>query len=322
MKKARLLGSVADSTLGAPPPRDLHSHARELECGGLLVFPKTPFAFPQADQNFLLNQKQSAGRHHKNIAYRPAEDRITGQADGAAADTERLRAIMRDYSRRATEFLANLLPAYATSWRLDFASFRPQQEKGRQVRQRARNDLLHIDSFPTRPTNGDLILRLFTNINPSEPRCWITSEPFEALVKKYAGSPGFPRLEPLSAESWRRVGRLLGRWAHSAGLPIVPRSPYDRFMLEFHHFLKENEEFQATCPKQHWNFPPGSTWIVLTDVVPHAALSGQFALEQTYLVARESLVLEDRCPASVLERLCGGKLTHPDFARGPSRSAA
>jgi hypothetical protein len=300
----------------------MNQHARQLEEGNILVFPKTPFEMPEEDRAFLLDCKQAAGSHHKNIAYRPMEDRVTGFAAQSPADTFRLNRALRDYSRRATEFLGGLLPGYAQGWRLDYASFRPQQEKGRQVRLRARNDLLHVDAFPTRPTNGDLILRLFTNINPVGPRCWTTSSPFPEAVASLSDEPGFPRARPLADTTFARWGRSAGRLARGVGVPLKHRSPYDQFMLAFHHFLKENANYQANCPKREWKFPPGATWIVFTDVTPHAALSGQFALEQTFIVPRASLALPERCPAAVLERLFGGRLTDPAYDRGPARRAA
>jgi hypothetical protein len=44
-------------------------------------------------------------------------------------------------------------------------------------------------------------------------------------------------------------------------------------------------------------------------MVTHAVLSGQFALEQTFLIARDSLVLPQMAPVAVLERLAGKELT-------------
>jgi hypothetical protein len=85
--------------------------------------------------------------------------------------------------------------------------------------------------------------------------------------------------------------------------PSLKRSPYDEFMMRFHNYLKENSEFQKTCPKQHWEFPPGSSWMVYTDMVSHAVLSGQFALEQTLIVSREIMVVPEKSPYGVLSRI-------------------
>jgi hypothetical protein len=257
-----------------------------------------------------LSQRQSGAGYHKNIAYRPTQDRLTGLAKGDRARKDRLREIMRLYSQRVTGFLSGLLPRYAEKWRLDFASFRPQEEQGRKLRFLARNDLLHIDAFPTRPTNGDRILRIFTNINPAAPRIWLTSETFEPLARRFAGSPGLPLPTGPEASRGSRVRRVLTRLARSCGVRSMARPPYDAFMLRFHDYLKENREFQEHCPKHRWEFPPGSTWILFTDMVSHAALAGQFALEQTFIVPRDALLLPQKAPVSVLESLCGTSLTN------------
>lgn len=284
-------------------------YCQKLEEGHILFCPDIPFALPEDERAFLLSQRQVGAGYHKNIAYRPSQDRVTGFVKRTKQEQERLREIMRAYSQRVTQFLAALLPPYASSWRLDYASFRPQEEQGRNLRLRSRNDLLHVDAFPTRPTHGDRILRVFTNINPTQPRRWITSDTTEVLVKRFAGSPELPLPRPLGKSPWQQVLRSLGKLARSVGLPVILRSPYDEFMLRFHHYLKENQKFQATGPKQTWEFPPNSTWIVFTDMVTHAVLSGQYALEQTFIVSRDALVLPEKAPVSVLERLVGAPLT-------------
>ena len=73
---------------------------------------------------------------------------------------------MRGYSQRAIAIMGSFLKKYADQWKIDFASFRPIEESGRQVSLHSRNDLLHFDSFPTRPSHGDRLLRIFTNIHP------------------------------------------------------------------------------------------------------------------------------------------------------------
>lgn len=284
-------------------------YCQQLEEGHILFFPRTPLALPEDECEFLLSQRQVSAEYHKNIAYRPHQDRVTGFVKRSEHEQERLRRIMRSYSQRTTELLTVLLPPYARSWRLDYASFRPQQEQGRNLRLRARNDLLHVDAFPTRPTYGDRILRVFTNLNPTQPRRWITAETADVLIERFAGAPGLPLPQPPGRSLWQRTHHSLRRLARAVGLPIVIRSPYDEFMLRLHHYLKENQEFQTTCPKQSWEFPPRSTWIVFTDMVAHAVVSGQYALEQTFIISRRALVVPDKAPINVLERLIGAPLT-------------
>jgi len=97
------------------------------------------------------------------------------------------------------------------------------------------------------------------------------------------------------------LGRALTHLASKIGLPVPDRSPYDEFMLYLHDWLKENNDFQTRSPKQELVFPPGSGWMVYTDGVPHAAMSGQYALEQTFIIPREALVTPQVAPCCVLE---------------------
>ena len=282
-------------TVADPSPAGEMDYCRALEQGRILLFVRPPFELPQAERALLLAQHQAPARYHKNIAYRPVQDRVTGFARGA--DTERLRDALRLYSRRATEFAAWLLPRYARGWRLDLASFRPEEEEGRALPPRSRNDLIHVDAFPTRPTRGDRILRLFTNVNPTEPRVWLSGGTFEEIAPRFA--------PPALVDRARRGGIAdrLRRLARAAGLKVAVRSPYDRFMLSFHHHLKESAAFQEAADKSRVEFPAGATWMVFTDMVSHAVRKGRYALEQTFVVARDSLVLPDKAPIAILERI-------------------
>jgi hypothetical protein len=305
-------------------------YCEQLEQGNILFFARIPFELPAEDRAFLLDQQQSDAAYHKNIAYRPGQARLSGFVKRTHGEEERLRTVMRSYSDRCTRHLSALLPRYAAEWKIDFASFRPQEEAGRQIRQRARNDLLHVDSFPTRPTNGDRILRFFSNINPSSPRVWLTGETFEELARRIRPL-GQVRQSPAIRDHGRsetleeaavflpqshrsvvdRVAHSLLGIARSAGLPLADASPYDKFMHRFHNYLKQNQSFQDGCPKRRWEFPSNSSWMVFTDMVSHAVLSGRFALEQTYIVSRRSLALPHKAPATVLEEIVGSPVTLP-----------
>jgi 3-deoxy-D-manno-oct-2-ulosonic acid (Kdo) hydroxylase len=279
-----------------------------LEQGNILFFPTTPFTIPEAHRSFLLNVRQPNTAHHKNISYKPSRSRVQAFARGTA-DGKGLSEIMESYSRAVVDWLQRFLLPYAGHWQVDFASFRSIEEQGRELPVSKRNDLLHIDAFPTRPSNGNRILRVFTNLNPSQPRVWLTSEPFEVWARQYGNSAGLLAIAAKTRSTPHLIGRRVARLASAAGIPIVDRPLYDRFMLTFHHYLKNNREFQEGSPKSKWEFPPGSTWLVFTDMVPHAVLSGRFALEQTFLVSRQALLRPDLAPYRVLERLAGVGLT-------------
>ncbi len=272
-----------------------------LESGGIIFFPESPFKFSDRDRDFLLSQKQKDADYHKNIAYRPNEDRVTGFEARNEADVERLRSIMANFHGQVQRFLQSFLAPYARGWKADFASYRPIEEQGRKMRLRARNDLLHVDSFATRPIYGDRILRTFINLNPEQMRVWNTSDNFEVLSQKFKGHVRRPK----SMSTLQKTPTAFHCLIKTLGLKSSSGSPYDSWMLDFHNFLKENSEFQQSCRKDRWEFPPNSSWIVFTDMVSHAVLSGQYAMEQTFIVSKDDLVCPEKAPINILRRSYG-----------------
>ena len=127
--------------------------------------------------------------------------------------------------------------------------------------------------------------------------------PFKMRGGKLNGGGSVPVPASMSMPPAKRALAAVG---FGALVPSLKRSPYDEFMMNFHNYLKENSGFQQKCPKQHWEFPPGSSWMVYTDMVSHAVLSGQFALEQTLIVAKDAMVVPEKSPYAVLSRLATG----------------
>jgi hypothetical protein len=277
-----------------------------LEQGDILFFADGGFEIPAAIRTALMGATQDARSFHKNIAYKPNRDEISGLADRREA--EAIREPMRQYSRCALDFMTRILPEYARAWKVDYASFRSIEERGRELPLTRRNDLLHVDAFPTRPVFGNLILRCFTNVNAHQSREWVTSEPFARLAGQQAQKAGLESFANAAGSTLHRLRRDATRKLSEAGVPVVDRSPYDAFMLHFHDWLKANEEYQRDCPKFRFELPPGSTWLVFTDMVPHAVLSGRLALEQTVIVARGSLKDPEQAPSAILERIAGRSL--------------
>src|SRR5207248_9905367 len=148
-------------------------------------------------------------------------------SDVCSSDLE-VRQIMRRYSAEVTRFLSEFLSPYAPHWTIDFASYRPLEEAGRDLPLHKKNDLLHVDAFPSRPTRGGRILRVFTNVNPTRNREWFVSDPFAQLAERYAVQAGIQQVAAT------RVGGQLKRLVRRLGLPVTDRSRYDRFMLRFH----------------------------------------------------------------------------------------
>lgn len=301
-----------NGALSSGDPAQLNSQLRrwcaQLEQGGVLYFPATPIPIPADDMQVLLGQQQTGSRMHKNIAYKPNRDELTGM-DAKSAPPEsvaRMRDIMRRYSESVRAFLAGFLAPYQQRWIMDYASYRPLEEQGRDLSLRKRNDLLHTDAFPTRPTHGWRILRFFHNIHPTRTRDWVVGEAFPKFVNQFTPAP-IPMPQPDGAAV--RAGKTLAR---ATGLgAIVPqwkRTPYDDFMMRLHNAMKENAAYQQSCAKEEIQFAPGSSWMVYTETVPHAVLAGQYALEQTFLVDPSAMVTPESAPLRILEKIAGARL--------------
>ncbi len=65
-----------------------------LEAGEILFFPKTPIEFAPGDLKFLLGQQQTDSSLHKNIAYKPVQDALSG----VDTKTGRMRRRPHDFS--------------------------------------------------------------------------------------------------------------------------------------------------------------------------------------------------------------------------------
>ena len=81
------------------------------------------------------------------------------------------------------------------------------------------------------------------------------------------------------------------------------RSAYDALMLQLHDRMKADLEYQTKAPQTAIDFPAGSTWIAFTDRVSHAAIAGQYQLEQTFLLPVDAMEQPERSPLRFLERM-------------------
>jgi hypothetical protein len=74
-------------------------------------------------------------------------------------------------------------------------------------------------------------------------------------------------------------------------------------MLRLHDDMKGDSEYQRTVPFTRVELAAGATWICFTDLVSHAALSGQHVLEQTFYGDIEHMARPERSPLKVLESM-------------------
>jgi hypothetical protein len=293
-------------------------YCEQLERGEILVIDGERFQVPESDRATLMKVAPASLRQ-KNISYSPSSGAIAGLG-GASTNGDFADAFAR-YSAHAIRFCAGLLAPYSITWRVELASFRPVEEHDRPLPMTERNDLLHIDAFPGRPTNGARILRFFTNIHPEQQRVWLTSDPIPGLAAREEVAATI-REAARAADS--PGSRALGKLMHAAarvGIALPDRSSYDRAMLRLHDTMKRDAEFQADCPKYRHEFAPGASWLVFTDTLPHAVLAGQFALEQSFFIACDSLVAPEVSPLAVVERLVGRTMTKHDRTPIGFRSA-
>jgi hypothetical protein len=86
------------------------------------------------------------------------------------------------------------------------------------------------------------------------------------------------------------------------------RSAYDHLMLKLHDRAKEDMTYQRECEQREVRFAPGTTWLCFSDQVMHAAMSGQYMLEQTIHLPVSALYDPQRAPLAILERLTGRAL--------------
>lgn len=261
-----------------------------LEGGRVLAFPSLSFALDAADQEPV----RAAGTDGsaKNVSLDPA----TGQCKGSSLsgdDQIRLAAMLERVAQSATQLILGLAPFYQPGLTRGRASFRPVEIAGRQSSWRQDDKRLHVDAFPTRPLRGQRILGVFANIDhDGVPRHWRVGPDFESYAEQFL--PNMPRPIPGQA-------KLL----HMLGLTKAMRSRYDEVMLFLHDAAKRDMAWQSRAVAADVDFPAGCAWAVFTDQVPHAALSGRNALEQTFYIDPHVLARPDTAPLAVLERLCG-----------------
>jgi len=286
-----MLESLPIDRWTGPHDADLKARAvSALERGAVLFFPRLPFLLSEPEKQFL-DARVSDGQA-KNISL----DHTSGKLQSTSLSGEKARdlaAMMERFGSQATRLVQELLP-YRNVERAR-TSFRPVQVKGRHYSKISDDRLLHIDAFPSRPMRGRRILRFFANVAPNSPRRWHVGQPFEDFARAF-----LPRVGPhLPGKSWlyEKLGITRGR-----------RSLYDELMLSLHDTGKLDENFQKNSPHQGIEFPPGSCWLVFTDQVLHAALGGEFALEQTFHLDIAEMEEPDRAPVRVLERLSGKTL--------------
>lgn len=285
---------VLDKELCSVTAADRSALIDALEAGHVLHLPAFAFELTADEQDILRPDLVDPKR--KNISFHADRNHLNGVADTAVEAT--VKALLERYHQAVLELIGELLPHYSDYLCNPVNSLRVHDVSEWQTKSSWRKDdrRIHVDAFPSRPMQGNRILRLFTNINPhGMPRRWRVGEPFPDLAERFLS-----RLKPYSP---------LSSWVQDA-LKITKgrRTHYDHLMLALHDTMKGDEEYQRQGRQWDLDFHPGSTWICYSDQLSHAAVSGQFMLEQTFLVPLEGMRHPERTPLKVLEQLTGQAL--------------
>jgi len=265
-----------------------------LESGKVLYLPRLRFDV-QPDERRFLSTAWSDGKS-KNIYLRGRERTLRG-AVGSSQDQSALSAMIERFGQQAQQLVSALFPHYVPHLQFGNTSFRPFEIEGRPPKSFRKDDTrLHPDAFPSNPTEGARLLRVFTNVNPEgRPRVWRVGEPFPDMAA---------RILPRARRQLPGEAVLL----HALHVTKKRRSEFDHFMLELHDRTKADLVYQRDMPQQRVEFPPGSTWIVFSDQVLHAVLSGAMMLEQTWMLPVTALRYPERAPLRVLESMVGRSL--------------
>ncbi len=207
-----------------------------------------------------------------------------------------LKNFLVRYAHTAETLTRRLFPAYAEALQVGRTSYRPVEIAGRPSSYRKDDTRLHVDAFPATPNHGRRILRIFTNINPhGKARVWRVGEPFPLVAKKFV--PSIPK-------------QFFGKAALLNALRITKsfRTEYDHMMLQIHDNMKANLSYQKSAAQEEVHFVPGNSWIVQTDQVSHAAMSGQYVLEQTFYLPVNAMADPGLSPLRTLEKMVGRAL--------------
>jgi len=276
-----------------------------LEAGKIIHFPECPIELPTNEELETLRVELPNQLTLKNISYHPEAGSVRG-LDPDSPVSKLVHETLTNHSNRVSDFLRVQIPNLFQHALVGTCSFRPMEEKGRSLKPHASNELIHIDAGAYGATNGDRILRFFVNVNPTQDRKWATRGTFPTLLERYASAAGINTINASSLKKGPlghlRTGAL--RTIDKLGFPVsraLDNSPYDRAMRKFHNYMKDTPSFQ-TDPEGRvdMSFKPFSAWMVLTDMVSHACLSGQHCLNYTALAKLEDCQHPELAPYNIL----------------------
>lgn len=258
-----------------------------LESGKVIYLPNLGFSL--TDQEKLRLDERVVEKGRKNISYRAN----VADVNGVANERDRLviKALLARHHQNTSKLINQLLPDYVSSMHSAVNSLRlhPVNQWTKSSSWRKDDRRLHVDAFPSRPIQGQRIIRVFTNIHPgTEARVWRIGDAFANIARHF-----LPQC---------KTYRHLNSWLqHKLHITKSRRTHYDHLMLGLHDAMKADSQYQREGRQLEVQFPPDSSWICFSDQTAHAAMSGQFMLEQTYLIPVTAMRYPEKSPLRVLE---------------------
>ncbi len=279
-----------------------------LENGGLVILLGSGFELTASERELVANTRHMVTgiddadiRDGKpTIIYEPwlgkIKKRHYAHARGRFSRTDIAPDVRRPLERMMARFgiwvgelIAELFPSYPPALAQDRITYRPHERSTLQP--------LHVDSSYGYPTEGRGMFRLFSNIDPSgRPRVWQVGEPFETFARRFVSAV------ELREPGW--IESLLGRLKIRRGR----RTLYDEVIAELRRLGKRDKAYQQAAPREIVQFPSGSSWLAITDLVPHGAVSGRHSLDQTFFLPASGMSNPHRSSLYILERLTGRQL--------------
>jgi hypothetical protein len=257
-----------------------------LESGHIVYLPQLPFILTSAEKELLT--PRILAEDSKNISFNAKTKQLKG-IDPLEQDTLCLKKLIKRFSAYSTQFLQHLFPTYAPYLINSRTNFRPLEVMDR------KKTVLHLDTFPSVPTQGKRILRIFSNVNPVRARVWEVGQSFQDVVNYFSAQLHPPVLGMRKLLFWLNLTQTY-------------RSLYDHYMLQLDHLMKKDTDYQVEVNKTTLIFQPATTWIALTDCVSHAPSAGQFVLEQVMYLLPEGMAYPELSPCHILQQSIGKNL--------------
>ena len=128
------LESATPGTIGA-----------SLELGNIVYFPRCPIPLASDADMDALRDSLPKQLKLKNVSFHPEAGHVRGIEKDASLYPLAER-VLKGHSDQVATFLADVMPELVAGGVTGTSSFRPIQEKGRNLKPHASNELIHIDA--------------------------------------------------------------------------------------------------------------------------------------------------------------------------------